>query len=229
MDELLSAEYAASQAALIQPGQACVDPERGSPVASSDTVSFQVIDTAGNAVSMVNSNYTGFGTGLVPAKCGFSLQSRGSNFSLEAAHPNALAPNKRPYHTIIPCLTTYSESQELHATLSVMGGFMQPQGHVQMILNLVAFDWDAQEALDVRRICIGSGHHGSQGQVNVEEGGNTSIWTELSQDYGHPIQMSPEGHGCALFGRGQIITKDRRTGVLCAGSDGRADGCAMGW
>ncbi|EQC28710.1 gamma-glutamyltransferase, partial [Saprolegnia diclina VS20] len=227
VDELLGAAYAKARVELISPDKAMVDPKRGSPILSSDTVSFQVVDVYGNAVSMVNSNYAKFGSGLIPEGRGFSLQNRGSNFILEDGHPNALAPGKRPYHTIIPAMSLFADSQLLHSTFTVMGGFMQPQGHVQVLLNMLRFGMDPQEALDAPRFCIGAAEGENASVVSVEDTMPTATIDGLRAK-GHTIQvLSNMERG--LFGRGQIITRDPTSGVLCAGSDGRGDGVPMGW
>lgn len=135
---LVDPKYGRERAALINPAKATVDFEKGSPAVGSDTVSFQVVDGHGNAVSMVNSVYLGFGSGLVPAGCGFALQNRGANFSLDPEHPNLLAPGKRPFHTIIPAMVT--EQGEFLATFTNMGGFMQPQVPAQDCVHLYCVD-----------------------------------------------------------------------------------------
>ena len=225
MEELLSKSYAKSRAALIDRAQAMSSPERGEPVTGSDTVSFQVIDGYGNAISMVNSNYANFGTGLIPKGCGFTLQNRGGNFSLQHDHPNVLAPNKRPYHTIIPGMAL--RDGELYLSFTVMGGFMQPQGHVQILMNLLLYTMSPQAALDSPRFCIGSAHTGTFDGVSVEDSMEKDAVEGLRRK-GHQVAVV-SGHERSLFGRGQIIKQEHASRVLMAGSDGRADGCAMGW
>lgn len=206
------------------------DPKRATchatALPSSDTVSFQVVDTGGNAISFVNSNYMGFGTGLVPKNCGFTMQNRAYNFSLEANHDNCLAGNKRPFHTIIPAILTHADNDNLYATLSNMGGFMQPQGHLQLAINMVSGGLDPQAAIDLPRFCIPQGNQ--DGMVHFESGISDVVLQELKAK-GHRMISNVSGHGRSIFGRAQIIKKDQETGVLWAGSDGRADGCAMGF
>ena len=256
--QLLSKDYAADRRRLINPARATLDQRRGAPVAGSDTVYFCVVDGEGNACSFINSNYMGFGTGIVPAGWGFTLQNRGHNFSLDPDHPNALAPGKRPYHTIIPGMITkdtasrgsvtpgrwslwpawrsqggqtgleHQNSQSpilntLIGPFGVMGGFMQPQGHMQVIVALADDGLDPQAALDRPRFCIGDGT--AAGRVSLEEGIPAATVTQLAA-LGHPVDVVI-GHERALFGRGQIILRDPATAVLCGGSDPRADGCAM--
>ena len=230
--ELLSDSYAAERRALIDTDQANLSLERGVPTASSDTVYLSVVDGEGNACSFINSNYMGFGTGIVPRGWGFTLQNRGHNFTLQEGHPNMLEPGKRPYHTIIPGLitrpgpsTTDGEEgkEELFSSFGVMGGFMQPQGHVQVVSGLIDDGLDPQQALDQPRFCIMDGTAG--GAVALEEGLDFSVLSELAAR-GHDVHPV-NGYRRAIFGRGQIIIKDPETGVLWGGSDPRADGCAV--
>ncbi len=221
--ELLSTAYVRERAALLDPARARADVHAGRPLAGSDTVQLVAVDGDGNACSFIFSNYMGFGTGIVPAGLGFSLQNRGACFSLEPGHPNELAPGKRPYHTIIPALATREVDGSLYGPFGVMGGFMQPQGHVQVVLDLVAGD-DPQAALDRPRVCIDGGD--PDAGVAVEAG--LDEVAELLGKKGHRVRVV-SGHARALFGRGQIITRDGENGVLCGGSDPRADGCAIGY
>jgi|CXWL01.1.fsa_nt_gi gamma-glutamyltranspeptidase/glutathione hydrolase len=238
MAELLSKEYANERRKLINMKHATLDFLRGAPVSSSDTVYLSVVDGFGNACSFINSNYMGFGTGMAPKGWGFTLQNRGHNFSLDANHPNALAPRKRPYHTIIPAMVTrlpipsphgrgmsagQGEGETLYASYGVMGGFMQPQGHVQVLSALADNGLDPQSALDLPRFCIDVDETG--GRVAIEEGMPKETMDAL-QKLGHPL-YEVTGYERALFGRGQVILRDAESGVLCAGSDPRADGCAM--
>ena len=223
VEELLSKEYANERRKLIERKRASIDPKRGTPVALSNTVYLSVVDKFGNACSFINSNYMGFGTGIVPKGWGFTLQNRGHNFSLNSNHPNALAPRKRPYHTIIPAMVTRESDNSLYASYGVMGGFMQPQGHVQVLSALADTGLDPQSALDLPRFCIDVDEAG--GRVAIEEGMPKKTMDGLKK-MGHPI-YEVTGYERALFGRGQVILRDPTTGVLTAGSDLRADGCAM--
>ncbi len=221
--ELLSKEYAKERRKLIDRQRATIDPQRGTFTLSSDTVYLSVVDKFGNACSFINSNYWGFGTGIVPKGWGFTLQNRGHNFSLDPAHPNALAPLKRPYHTIIPAMVTRESDDSLYASYGVMGGFMQPQGHVQVLSALVDDGLDPQAALNLPRFCIDVEESG--GRVALEDGVPDETIAGLKK-MGHPL-YSVSGYERSLFGRGQVILRDPETGVLSAGSDPRADGCAM--
>ena len=222
INELISKEYAAKRSRLIDPEKATLDQQRGTPVAGSDTVYFCAVDQWGNACSFINSNYMGFGTGIVPHGRGFTLQNRGHNFSLEAGHPNVLGPGKRPYHTIIPAITTREADGSLFGPMGVMGGFMQPQGHLQVFLAL-AQGLDPQSALELPRFCISEGTAG--GEVALEVGIPVKTIADL-RARGHRVKRI-KGWERALFGRGQVILRDPETGVLTGGSDPRADGCAM--
>jgi gamma-glutamyltranspeptidase/glutathione hydrolase len=231
-DKLISPEYLAERAKLFDPKKAVSAPVHGSPAhLQSDTVYFCCSDSEGNAISFINSNYGGFGTGIIPKGCGFTLQNRGANFSLSQGHPNVLEPRKRPYHTIIPGLVTYAKDHTLHSVFGVMGGFMQPQGHVQVLLNQEVFKLNPQAALDAPRICIGAGMPSADGRmtdatINVEEGIDPQVVKEL-RDMGHNVKQL-EGYGRGMFGRGQIIRQHYDDGILVwsGGSDLRGDGAA---
>jgi len=169
----------------------------------------------------------GFGTGIVPKGQGFTLQNRGHNFSLEPTHANVVASGKRPFHTIIPGMITKDDN--LIGPFGVMGGFMQPQGHLQVVSNLIDWKMTPQQAIDAPRFCIYDGTH--NGEILFEDGFTTETLTTLKQ-MGHNIakNSSPTfqnlpGH----FGTSQVILRDVETGVLCGGSDGRNDSQVIGY
>ena len=145
-EQLLAEEYAKRRAALI--GETALEPFHGDPNCGG-TVYLCTADAEGNMVSYIQSNYNGFGSGLVVPGTGISLHNRGYNFSLDPHSDNCLAPGKRPYHTIIPGFLT--KNGEAVGPFGVMGAFMQPQGHVQVLENLIDFGLNPQEALDAPR------------------------------------------------------------------------------
>ncbi|MFO7632128.1 MAG: gamma-glutamyltransferase family protein [Caldilinea sp.] len=235
LDGLISKEYAAQRRQQIDRQRAARHVPYGTPMAGSDTVYLSVVDGEGNACSFINSLYMGTGSGLVVPGTGVSLQNRSSLFVLDPSHPNALAPNKRPYQTIIPAMTLHSEGPfagALHACFGVMGGYMQPQGHLQMVANLVDLSMTPQQALDMPRWALagpdaGLGAHEEGGLVQVEEGWEFGVLADLGQR-GH--RLAPvTGFARSTFGGGQIIVRDPEHGILIGGSDPRKDGCAVGW
>ena len=220
--ELLSEEYASKRRQEISQGRAAPVTARGGPFAGSDTVYLCAVDALGNGCSFINSNYEGFGSGIVPTGCGFSLQNRGAGFSLDPAHPNALAPGKRPYHTIIPGLITRESDGSLFGPFGVMGGYAQPQGHMQVVVAMVDDGLDPQAALDRARFHLPNPD--AAGEVALEPEVPEATRTALAAR-GHAVETRG-GWARIRFGRGQIIRRDPN-GALWGGSDPRADGCAM--
>ena len=214
---LLSEAYAAERRALINPDKA-LHPSFGIPPDSSNTIYLCVVDGEGNGCSFINSLYMGFGSGIVAKDTGVFLQNRGANFNLEDGHPNQIQGGKRPYHTIIPGLVT--KDDQLWATFGVMGGFMQPQGHFQVINGMIDDHLNPQEALDRPRWCLTAGT--SQSTLAMEEGLPVKTMARLAE-LGHTVRPV-SGRGRGLFGSGQIIHRDAETGVLSGGSDPRKDG-----
>ncbi|XP_063962056.1 glutathione hydrolase-like YwrD proenzyme [Lytechinus pictus] len=241
-EELLSKTYASSRRNLLDPKRASSLVTQGNPYPfSGDTVYLSVVDNGGNACSFINSNFLRFGTGLIPKDCGFALQCRGMNFRLLEGHLNCIAGGKRPYHTTIPSMITSAEdNNQLLATFGVMGGFMQPQGQVQVLLNMVEFGMNPQLALDSPRLCLRIDQQAKMGQdlVHLEESFPSSTFDALWSK-GHKVK-SMSGFEREMFGRGQVITKGdwwsaethcgegERSQVLWAGSDPRGDGMAVG-
>lgn len=236
LERLASRAYADARRSRIDPNRAATAVPSGIPIGDADTVYLSVVDGEGNACSFINSLFRGTGSGLVVPGTGVSLQNRASLFSLDAHHPNALAPNKRPYQTIIPALTTYAAGTEhegaLHACFGVMGGAMQPQGHLQMLINLVDLGKSPQQALDAPRWQLADpmepvGAQDPGGEVLLEEGWDECLCAALIER-GHRVR-EVGGFERASFGGGQIIVRDPKSGVLIGGSDPRKDGCAFGW
>jgi gamma-glutamyltranspeptidase/glutathione hydrolase len=221
--ELLSEEYAAARRALIDPARR-IEVAPGEPLPASDTVYLSAVDGNGNACSFINSTYGAFGTGIVPAGCGFALQNRGAGFTLEAGHPNVVAPGKRPYHTIIPALSTHADGP-LHACFGVMGGWNQPQGQLQVLSHLTDGGLDPQAALDAPRFSIFEDP--PDGPVLAEPSLGEATLSGL-EARGHPVERLTATRRLSALGRGQVIVRGE-DGVLWGGSDPRADGCAVGW
>lgn len=208
--ELLSEEFAERRAALIDPAVAGLPTSERQT--SGGTVYLAAADGEGNMVSMIQSNYRGFGSGLCVPGTGITLHNRGNNFSLDPASPNFLAPGKRPYHTIIPGFIT--KDNEAVGPFGVMGAFMQPQGHLQMIANMVDFALNPQEALDAPRWQWTEGK-----RVGLEQGVENHIIKELAA-MGHEVYVD---YDHSSYGRGQMILRGEE-GALMGATEPRADG-----
>ena len=219
-EELLSKSYAKRRRSLVRKDRALDQVYPGDVKTGGDTVYVSCVDGQGNACSLMNSLYELFGTGLVVPGTGIALHNRGAIFSLDPAHPNALQAGKRPYHTIIPAIAT--RNGELWLCFGVMGMFQQPQGHLQLLVNMVDFGLDPQAALNALRFSVQL-----DGRVALEEGLPDSTFRDL-QARGHGAYLV-EGYERYIFGGGQIIERDVDTGVLRGGSEPRKDGCAVGW
>ena len=219
---MLDRSYADSRRAGISSERANNGVTFGNPGPSADTVYLSVVDGEGNACSFINSLFNGFGSGLVVPTTGIALQNRGALFSLDASHPNYIHGKQRPYQTIIPAMAT--KDVELWLSFGVMGGFMQPQGHLQVISNMVDHGMDSQAALDALRFNIDVV---GDGVVSVEEDMPESTVAELRRR-GHRVEVV-SGYDRPGMGGGQIISRDAETGVITAGSEPRKDGAAVGW
>lgn len=212
-EALLDAGYLAGRASLIDPDVAADRPDPGKLVTDSETVYLTVADRHGNMISFINSVYGYFGSRVVVPGTGVVLQNRGSGFTMEEGHPSRIAPNKRPFHTIIPAFVTRDGAPWL--SFGVMGGSMQPQGHVQVLLNMVEYGMDPQEAIDAARF-----RHFSGTTVAIENL-DPEVAARL-EALGHELR-DPLG---IAFGGGQAILKLARG--WAAGSDPRKDGMAAG-
>ena len=222
VEALLAPEYILRRRGRIDPDRAATDVTRGSPNGIPGTVYHCAVDDDGNACSYVSSVFASYGSGIVPPGLGFALQNRGCGFSLDPRHPNVFAPGKRPYHTIIPGMMTRADGS-LWGPFGVMGGPMQPQGHLQVVTALIQDNEDPQAALDRPRFFIEPEIDG--GKINLEAGTSSTVADGL-RTRGHELVIDPSTYGRSMFGRGQVIRRDA-DGTLVAGSDKRADGCAL--
>ncbi|WP_221567288.1 gamma-glutamyltransferase family protein [Alkalihalobacillus sp. TS-13] len=214
-EDLLSEAYAEERRKLI--GEKAMDPTPGTPP-KGGTVYLSTADSEGNMVSFIQSNYMGFGSGLVVPGTGIALQNRGHNFSMDSEHDNRLEGGKKTYHTIIPGFLTKGDQPV--GPFGVMGGFMQPQGHLQVIMNTLDFHLNPQAALDAPRW-----QWMEDKKVLVEPNFPNPIAQALARK-GHQIQVALDG---GPFGRGQIIWRDPETGVLSGGTESRTDGSVAAW
>lgn len=224
--ELLDKSYAARRRALIQPDRAATQVLAGDPFAN-NTIYLTVADAEGNMVSLIQSNYRGMGSGMVPPGLGFMLHDRGELFSLDSTHANAYAPGKRPFHTIIPAFITKDGQPFL--SFGVMGGDFQPLGHVQIVMNLVDFGMNIQEAGDAPRI----DHQGGNSDPTDISTGAGQILLESGYDYETIRQLMQMGHkvgyGLGGYGGYQAIRWDARRKVYFGASESRKDGGAVGY
>ncbi len=227
--ELISKEYATTRRAMINPDQALVDVPAGDPkIQDGDTIYITVVDKDRNCCSLIQSNFWGFGSQMVPGRLGFALQNRGNLFSLDDDHLNRLEPHKRPFHTIIPAMLT-KDGQPMFC-FGVMGGDMQPQGHSQVLINIIDFGLNVQQAGDAARIRhkgsaqpTGAAEQPGGGVLTVERGVPIAVRRAL-REKGHRVEVGQGG-----FGGYQGIWIDWEHGVLQGATEARKDGCAVGY
>jgi gamma-glutamyltranspeptidase/glutathione hydrolase len=226
----MSKPYAAKRGKLLSMNAAAKDVPPGDPLlAKGDTVYLTVVDKDRNCCSFIQSNFAGFGSYVVPGDVGFVMQNRGQLFALDETHLNRLEPHKRPFHTIIPAMVTKDGKPWL--CFGVMGGDMQAQGHVQILVDLIDFDMNEQEAGDEARVR----HEGSAeptgepaeadgGRVFVEPAVPDAVVAAL-EEKGHHVERARGGG----FGGYQGIRIDWKNGVLRGATEPRKDGCAAGY
>jgi len=214
LDRLLSKDYAAELRRRIDPARTAAE-SAGGPRGGEDTVYLTVVDKDRNAVSLIQSIFSQFGSGLVAGDTGVVLHNRGAGFSFDAQHPNRVEGGKRPFHTLVPAMVLRDGKPWL--SFGVMGGDMQAQGHVQVLLNMIDFGMDVQQAGEQPRA-----RHFESG-LALESAIGDGVRRELERK-GHRLVSAP-----GSFGGYQAIMIDPRTGALAGGSDPRKDGCALGW
>jgi gamma-glutamyltranspeptidase/glutathione hydrolase len=226
--ELISKKYAAKRRQRIDMKRAATDVPFGNPEwGKSDTIYMSVVDKNRNCVSLIQSNYRPFGSGLVPGKLGFALQNRGSLFSLDEKHPNRFEPAERPFHTIIPSFVM--KDQKPYFCFGVMGGDMQPQGQVQVLVNMIDFGMNIHDAGAAARMM----HEGSATPTGKKSVGVGTTWAEKQipqaiiselKSRGHQIDYGPTNNGGY-----QGILLEEATGMLRGASEVRRDGRAVGY
>ena len=227
VDELLAKEYAHARGKLIDPEHAALRVDPG--LHKGDTTYLTTADSEGNMVSLIQSIFQACGSGYAPDGLGFCLQDRGAQFSLKPDTPNYLLPGKRPFHTIIPGFATLKGKPWL--AFGVMGGDFQPQGQVQVLVNLIDFKMNLQEAGDAARFRhIGSTEPAGPmtpmidgGTVFLEPGVSAAIRSELAKR-GHKLAS-----GTTSYGGYQAILRDPETGTYAGATESRKDGCAQGF
>jgi gamma-glutamyltranspeptidase / glutathione hydrolase len=215
--ELLSKEYAAERAKLIDPAKANCDAAPGA-LHGSDTTYLSVVDRDGNILSLIQSNYEAFGSGITVEGMGFALQDRGGLFSMDPSSPNALAPRKRPFHTIIP---GFMERGDEHIGFGIMGGMNQPLAHAQFVSNVVDYGMNIQAAMEEPRFTV----HPELGCHIVIESRVGQASLDALTAKGHLLEVRKEY--TTRMGRGQAVRFDSKTGVKYGASDPRADGAAV--
>ena len=228
LKELISKEYAAQRRALINPQRAARRYDAGNPaLLAGDTIYLTTADKDGNMVSLIQSNYRGMGTGLSPDGLGFIFQDRGELFDLEEGNFNTYAPGKRPFHTIIPAFIT--KDGKPFMSFGVMGGATQPQGHAQIVINLIDFGMNVQEAGDAPRIL----HQGSSQPTGEEMTNGGSVYLESGLPYEVYRDLREMGHrvgtNVGSFGGYQGIMVDWENKVYYGASESRKDGQAAGY
>jgi gamma-glutamyltranspeptidase / glutathione hydrolase len=220
VEGMLAKDYAAKRAKLIDMAKANCNVSPGEPAfpTKGDTTYLTVVDRDGNMVSLIQSNYSEFGSGIVPDSAGFVLQNRGALFSLDEASPNALAGRKRPLHTIIPGFMSRGDER---IAFGIMGGFNQAQAHAQFVANVVDFGMNIQVAIEAARF---SKHTFAGCDVEIEDRVDADVRKALTAR-GHQIEL--DGSFSTSMGGGQAVRRNFSTGVNFGGSDPRKDGSAI--
>ncbi len=225
VEQLISKRYAQERRAMIDPDKA--SRFDAGQISAGETIYLTIADKEGNMISLIQSNYRGMGSGMVPPKLGFMLQDRGELFSLKESQNNTYEPGKRPFHTIIPCFVT--KNGQPFMSFGVMGGDFQPQGHSQIIMNMIDFGMNLQEAGDAPRF----DHTGSSSPTGFEADGRGTLRLESGFDYETIRALMAKGHTIryarGIYGGYQAIMYDAENGVYYGASESRKDGQAAGY